>query len=91
MNKDKYAIESLAMDLKRAALGYHSGSEKTAKRFSEEALKRKEEIAPSNLKPYFRKIINSLPQVLSQKDKRRLAEDALMYSTMVQNYASKNF
>ncbi len=90
MNTDKFAIESLAMDLKRVALGYYNGSEKAGKRFSEEALKRKDEITIANLKPYFRKKIQSLPEVLAQKDKKKLAEDALMYSTLVQNYALKN-
>ncbi len=90
MNKDKFAIESLAMDLKRVALGYYNGSEKTAKRFSKEALIRKDEITIANLKPYFRKKIQSLPEVLAQKDKKKLAEDALMYSIIVQNYALKN-
>ena len=91
MSTDKFAIESLALDLKRVALGYYNGSERTAKRFSEEALKRKDEISIVNLKPYFRRKIQSLPAMLSQKDKKKLAEDALMYSTLVQNYALKNF
>ena len=91
MNENKFAIESLAMDLKRVALGYYNGSERTAERFCQEALKRKEEISPTHLKPYFRKVIQSLPQILSQEDKSRLAEDALMYSTIAQNYALKNF
>lgn len=88
MTKEQIAISSLAMDLKRVALGYHNGSERMAKRFSEEALKRKDEITdpPS----YLKKILESLPQTLSQNDKGRLAEDALMYSTIFQNYALKN-
>lgn len=90
MNTNKFAIESLALDLKRVALGYYSGSERSAKIFSEEALKRKDEIKITKLKPYFRKKIQSLPELLAQKDKKKLAEDALMYSTLVQNYALKN-
>lgn len=90
MSTDKFAIESLAMDLKRVALGYYNGSERSAKRFSEEALKRKDEIGIANLKPYFRRKLQSLPEILAQKDKKKLAEDALMYSTIVQNYALKN-
>ena len=87
MSKEKIAISSLSMDLKRIALGFNNGSEKTAKRFTQEALKRREEI--SNLPPYLKKIINILPQALSQKDKQKLAEDALMYSTIFQNYVTK--
>ena len=91
MNTDKFAIESLALDLKRVAIGYYNGSDKMAKRFSEEVIKRKDEITIVNLKPYFRKKIQFLPELLAQKDKKKLAEDALMYSTLVQNYALKNF
>ncbi|HEX7456667.1 MAG TPA: hypothetical protein VF303_04355 [Candidatus Nanoarchaeia archaeon] len=86
--RDKIAISSLAMDLKRVALGFYNGSEKTAQRFVQEALKRKEEISKPPL--YLAKIINTLPQTLSQKDKKKLAEDALMYSTIFQNYVTKN-
>ena len=88
MTKQKIAISSLAMDLKRVALGFHNGSEKTARRFAQEALKRGEEI--SNPPPHLKKIINALAQTLSQKDKQKLAEDALMYSTIFQNYVTKN-
>ena len=87
MTKEQIAISSLAMDLKRVALGYHSGSERMAKRFSEEALKRKDEI--TNVPPYLKNILESLPQTFSKKDKEKLAEDALMYSTLFQNYALK--
>ena len=75
------------MDLKRVALGYFRGSENIARRFSEEALKRKEEINLSKIKPYLKKFINSLPGILDQNDKQKVAEDALMYSQIFQNYA----
>lgn len=88
MTKQNIAIASLAMDLKRVALSFHSGSEKTAQRFVLEALKRNEEIRKAP--PYLTKIIKALPQTLSQKDKQKLAEDALMYSTIFQNYVTKN-
>lgn len=89
MNKNKIAIESLSMDLLRVANFYHRGSVKTAKRFAEEAIKRVEEIEESKIKPYFVKILNKLPSALSQKDKTKLAEDALMYSVLCRNYAKK--
>lgn len=89
MNKNKIAIESLSMDLLRVALGYHRGSAKMAERFSEEALKRVEEIELSNVKPYFAKILNKLQASLIEKDQDRIAEDALMYSTLCRNYAQK--
>ena len=89
MNKNKIAIESLSMDLMRIALGYHRGSRKMAKRFSDEAIKRGEEIQKSKIKPYFVKILNKIPFALSQNDEIKLAEDALMYSVLCRNYAKK--
>ena len=52
MDANKLALSSLAMDLKRAALGLHNGSHATASRFIEEALKRKQEINSKQLAPY---------------------------------------
>lgn len=77
------------MDLKRVALGYYNGSHNTAERFVQEALKRKEEIKIEEVKPYMQDVIKKLPLILSQTDKQKLAEDALMYSTLFQNYALK--
>lgn len=87
MNKNKIALSSLALDLKRVALSYHRNSLKTAKVFSKEALKRQKEIKTKYLKPYLRKAFDNLSTVLSQKDHLRLAEDALMYSSLFQNAA----
>ena len=87
MSENEIAISSLAMDLKRVALGYHNGSEKTAQRFAAEALKRKDEI--SSVPPYLENILETLPQTLSQSDKERIAEEALMYCTLFQNYVLK--
>ena len=52
------SLSSLAMDLKRAALGYHRGSNKMADRFFAEALKRKEEINPESVKPYINNLLS---------------------------------
>jgi hypothetical protein len=87
MNKNKIAIESLSMDLLRVALGYHKGSHKMAEKFSEEALKRVNEIPKSSVKPYFSNILEKLPKELSKNDKDEIAENALMYSTLCRNYA----
>lgn len=86
---NKIAIESLSMDLLRVALGYHKGSEKMAERFLEEVLKRCSEIKRTGLKPYFIRILNKIPSALSGSDTLRIAEDALMYSTLCKNYARK--
>lgn len=83
---NKIVIESLSMDLLRVALGYNRGSNKMARRFSEEALERVTEIDSSEIKPYFVKILNKLPTALSNEDVKRISEDALMYSTLCKNY-----
>ncbi|MBU4099733.1 hypothetical protein KJ980_08895 [Patescibacteria group bacterium] len=83
---NKIIIESLSMDLLRVARGYHRGSNKMAKRFSEEALKRVKEIDSNEIKPYFVRILNKLPTALSNDDVSRISEDALMYSTLCKNY-----
>jgi len=90
MTKQSIAIASIAMDLKRVALGFYSGSKKTARRFSQEALKRREEIDEKKLKPYLRVFFNKLPEILNQEDEKKVAEDALMYSTIFQNFLLHN-
>lgn len=84
-SKNQIALSSLAMDLKRVALGYHRGSVTTADRFLKEALKRKEEIDTTLVKPYVKKLLDKLDVFAKEKDIMRKAEDALMYSTLLQN------
>ncbi|OGK61198.1 hypothetical protein A3I56_03845 [Candidatus Roizmanbacteria bacterium RIFCSPLOWO2_02_FULL_43_10] len=76
---DNYVLESLASDLKRVALGLHRGSNIMADRFLDEALKRKSEIEMKNLSPYIQNLLKRLSKNID-------AEDALMYSTIIQNY-----
>ncbi|HLC94506.1 MAG TPA: hypothetical protein VJH96_02985 [Patescibacteria group bacterium] len=80
---NKYLLESLAMDLKRVAMGLHHGSYVMAERFIKEALKRKGEIESSTLPPY---ILNILGKLHAHIDK----ETALMYSTLIQNYTQSS-
>ncbi|MEK7605426.1 MAG: hypothetical protein AAB478_02760 [Patescibacteria group bacterium] len=87
---NKIAIESLSMDLMRVAIGYHRRSIKMAERFSEESLKRITEVNRSKVKPYFAKILDNIPNVLSNSDIDKKAEDALMYSILCKNYV-RNF
>ena len=89
-NTQMFAIASLAMDLKRVAVFYNRGSRRHAERFSEEALARREEIDENKLKPYLKKFYKKLPEILDQKDEKKIAEDTLMYSTIFQNYALHN-
>ena len=85
--KNKQILGALAMDLKRAALGYFRGSNLMAERFFEEALKRKNEIDIDELKPYLINYLNKIENV-KKEDNGKAAEDALMYSTLFQNAAS---
>ncbi len=87
---NKVALSSLAMDLKRVALGYWRGGDVMAQRFAKEALSRSEEINLRQEKPYVRRLLKNLNAVLSQKDRKNLAEDALMYSILFQNAALQN-
>ncbi len=82
--KNKYILESLASDLKRVALGLHRGSTTMADRFIDESLKRKKEVDLTKVAPYIRDILNRL-------DKKINADDALMYSTLIQNYTTDKY
>ena len=82
--KNKIALESMAMDLKRVALGCHNNSLKMADRFREEALARKSEVQLSEIKPYLRLVLEK-----TEKINKNSSEDALMFSTLIQNYTRK--
>ena len=90
MNNQKIIIESLAMDLKRVALGLYRGSYTMANRFKEEALKRSKELENQKIEGYLGKLITGMKKSLLRDDDR-VAEDALMYSTLLQNFTVKNF
>lgn len=90
MVKNKIALGSLALDLKRVAIGFHRGSDAMAERFLEEALKRKQEIDEQSVKPHIRKILAGIKLLSGRKKKGDIAEDALMYSTLLQNAASRS-
>lgn len=76
---NKFILESLASDLKRVALGLHRGSNTMAERFLVEALKRRDELDTDEIAPYINNLLNNL-------NKKIDADDALMYSTLIQNY-----
>ena len=82
--KNKIALESMAMDLKRVALGYHNNSLKMAERFHREAIARKSEIDLKELRPYLRLVLKK-----TEKINKNSSEDALMFSTLIQNYTRK--
>lgn len=86
----KIIIESLAMDLKRVALGLHRGSVNMANRFKEEAFKRAEELESKNPNEYLKKLISYMRKMICGTSDR-VADDALMLSTLFQNFVLKNF
>lgn len=77
--KNKFILESLASDLKRVAIGKQRGSNSMANRFLEEAIKRKNEVDLKTVDEYIKKLLNNL-------NNNMRADDALMYSTIIQNY-----
>lgn len=85
--KNQQKLAALAMDLRRAALGYHRGSLRMARRFWEEALKRRREIDMPSLKPYLRRCLMKL----DYENPADEAEDLLTYSIIFQNAASQKF
>lgn len=83
------ALSSLALDLRRVAIGYNRGSIIMANRFFEEALKRKDEINTKNLKPYLVTLLSKLDSIKAQKDQQKIAEDTLLLSILFQNAATR--
>ena len=84
----KVIISSLAMDLKRVAIGLHRGSFTMANRFREEAIKRGQELKKQKTDGYIIKLVEKMNKSFS-KSNEDLAEDALMLSTLFQNYVLK--
>jgi hypothetical protein len=86
VSQQKVIIESLAMDLKRIALGLHRGSFTVADRFKIEAIKRISELEKQSTSLYLNKLLKK--NIISfQKDNQTISEDALMFSTLFQNYS----
>jgi len=79
---NKLVLGSLASDLKRVSMSLHRGSLATASKFATEALNRRRELDTSSLDPYIQKLLDNLESTVKDP------EDALMYSTLFQNYSS---
>lgn len=89
MNKTFVSLSSISMDLERVAMGYQRSSFKMADRFLQEAIKRKKEVDLAIVNPHIKNLLNSLDNIKKEKDKQKVAEDALMYSILFQNAAIK--
>jgi len=81
---ERYAIQSMSMDLKRVALGVNSGSIVMAEKFLAEAKKRKSEIK-SDYPKYILDIFSHIDQL--EIKRKKTAEVAMMYSTLLQNFS----
>lgn len=88
-NQTFISLSSLALDLKRTALGIYQRSELVATRFQREALERRLEIKPHEVDPYIKKILDNLPSALEDKNSEKKAEALLTYSILLQNYARR--
>ena len=84
----KILTQSLSMDLLRVALGLHRGSLKMAERFKQESQKACNEITRKNPNQDLSRLLNKTQAVLARDDEH-VAEDALMYSTLLRNFALK--
>lgn len=83
---NKIILSSLAMDLKRAALGWHRNSNVMAEKFFSEALKRKSEVDENKVNGYIKIILNYIEKNNEFNDTSIKAENALMYSILIQNF-----
>ena len=81
------SLSSLAMDLKRAAIGYYRNSTEMAERFYFEALKRKQEIDTKLVPSYLANLFGELEKLGQISNNLEKAEKALMLSTLFQNAA----
>lgn len=86
MSKDKLLLSSLAMDLKRVALGYYRKSDRMADKFLQEVVRRKKEINLEKVDISTKKLLQGLDKIMNESNDAK-AEDALMYSTLFQNAA----
>ncbi len=80
-------IGALSNDLSRVASCYGRDSEKSAKRFFDEAKRWATELHDMNTPPYIRKIVLSVLNMNTTDLSKTYAEDCLMYSVLLQNYA----
>ena len=86
-NANKIVLSSIALDLKRVAIGYNRGSVKMAKIFLEKAILRKKDVDSSQIAPYLIKILTNVDKLKVKDNYQIAAEDALLYSILLQNAA----
>lgn len=87
---DDLSLSSLAMDLKRVALGLHRKSYAMAERFIDEAEKRRNEIMATKHPRYIQKVLENVESALQDTQDERIPDDLLMYSQLIQNYLTSS-
>lgn len=90
INTSSVLLQNIALDLDRISTSLSRNSFAVAKRFDQEVIKQQKQINSLGLPIYIKKIVSALPQALSQKDTTQKADDALMYSVLLQNFVAKN-
>ena len=79
----------MALDLKRVALGSHSNSKKMVERFLQEVFKRAEQLDTNTLPLALKKLLSTMKKQLQKGFTKRLADDALMYSTILLSFSKR--
>lgn len=79
IRSQKEILLDLSADLNRVSYGYWI--------FLQEAKKRYSEVNKEDKEPYFQRILENLGKILENQPIDRTQEDALMYSTLIKNYA----
>ncbi len=89
MSSTKNSLASLALDLNRVAIGLNRGSKKMAERFFQEALVRKSEVNTEDVPAYIKSVMAKIES--NRNLDNQFAEEVLVYSTLIENYVTKNF
>jgi hypothetical protein len=76
-------LQSIALDLKRVAIGYNAGSFKMADRFLEEAIKRKMQLNMQMLSDSVKKVVIMIEEIGKSSNYHYRADRALTYSTIL--------
>lgn len=80
-------MQAMALDLKRAAMGYYSGSVRMADIFLSEVMKRISNLENGLLNEPQKKIIKRIEFLPQEVDKMRRAEYSLTYSTLLLQFS----
>ena len=86
---NKILLESMALDLKRVAIGAHRKSTKMSERFLQEVIKRNEQLDYQSLPISLKKLLLHMNKSFENKNSLQLADNALMYSTLLLSFSKR--